>query len=65
MNITPKPIPAHTLPAPSGTDPVYLQSLITVATEQLQRAQGDDGRLPYFVYIESCRRQINNSTTTL
>lgn len=58
MNIMPKPIPAHKLPAPSGTDPIYLQSLIDKAVEQLLLAQGFDGQLPYFDYVEKCKLSL-------
>ncbi|GAB2190481.1 hypothetical protein MAH1_20890 [Sessilibacter sp. MAH1] len=58
MNITPKPIPAQKLPPPSGTDPVYLQSLIDKAVEQLLLAQGVDGELPYWDYIDKCKFRL-------
>lgn len=58
MNITPKPIPAHKLPPPSGDDPIYLQSLIDKAVEQLLLAQGDDGELPYWEYIDKCKFRL-------
>ena len=56
--ITPRPIPAHKLPPPSGTDPVYLQSLIDKAVEQLLLAQGADGELPYWDYIDKCKFRL-------
>lgn len=58
MNITPKPIPVHKLPPPSGTDPVYLQSLIDKAVEQMLLAQGNDGQLPYWEYIDKCKFRL-------
>lgn len=61
MNITPKPIPVHKLPPPSGTDPVYLQSLINKAVEQMLLAQGDDGQLPYFDYIDKCKFRLERA----
>lgn len=61
MNITPKPIPAHKLPPPSGTNPVYLRGLIDKAIEQMLLAQGDDGQLPYFVYIEQCKQRLERA----
>lgn len=62
MNITPQPIPAHKLPPPSGTNPAHLQSLIDKATAQLVLAHGDDGRLPYFDYIETVKTQMRKVT---
>jgi hypothetical protein len=59
MNITPLPIPVHKLPSPSGTDPVYLQSLLDNALAQMILASGADGRLPYYQYIESIKSRIS------
>lgn len=61
MNITPRPVPAHKLPPPSGTDPIYLQSLIDSAIEQFLLADTDDGRLPYFAYIEEVKIQLRKA----
>ncbi|MBB3230959.1 hypothetical protein [Halomonas stenophila] len=62
MNISCRPIPAHCLPPPSGTDPIYLESLIHNAVEQMLLAHGDDGRLPYLGYIEEVEVKLNQLT---
>lgn len=63
MNITARPIPAHKLPPPSGTDPYYLASLLANAIEQLVLAEGVDGMTPYFAYMEEVERCFSAEQT--
>lgn len=65
MNISGRPVPAHKLPPPSGTDPVYLQSLIDNAVAQMMLAHGDDGQLPYFEYIEAVKFQLRKAVNNV
>ncbi|MFD1217215.1 hypothetical protein [Microbulbifer celer] len=57
MYLNPKPIPAHKLPPPFGTDPAYLKKLLDGAVEQMLLAH-EDGWLPYWEYIETVKRQL-------
>lgn len=57
FHIKPKPIPAHKLPPPMGTDPAHLQKLIDKAVEQMLLAD-DDAQLPYFTYIENLKEKL-------
>ena len=56
-----KPIPAHKLPPPCGTNPTHLQNLIDRAVEQLQLAHGEDGQLPYLDYIDKCKFRLEQA----
>lgn len=60
MYVSRRPIPAHKLAPPMGTDPVYLQKLVDVATEQMALAH-EDGRLPYMEYIEAVKQQMGRA----
>lgn len=61
MSTTGRAIPAHKLPAPSGTDPVRLQALLDNAMAQYLLAEGVDGKLPYFEYIEAVKVQMKKA----
>ena len=56
-----KPIPAHKLPPPCGTDPAHLRKLIDNAIAQIQLTHGDDGRLPYLDYIDKCKFRLEQA----
>lgn len=56
-----KPIPAHKLPPPCGTDPIRLQKLIDDAVKQMLLTHGEDGRLPYWDYIDKCKFRLEQA----
>lgn len=52
----PRITPAHKLPPPEGTDPLYLQTLINKAAA-LYVAADEDVRLDYFIYMQTVKKR--------